>query len=92
MQNREQNWLDDVHDGLSLISDNAWYLQGLANRLRGVGMDKLANEIDDCVQRIIAAGQQVNQGVSQSIFDQVNAGQKAIHDTFVGIFTRNTNE
>lgn len=75
---KTKTWLDRVFEGQDLIRNGRAGIESVAYRLRAVGMDKLAEELEMCAEDIYVGSEHIRAAISDSIGGQFQESQNAV--------------
>ena len=78
MSNRNTRWLDNIHDQLKILMDDAFYLEGLTKSFRNVGNTKISGELGAIANDMLTAQKEIGGNIGKMLSDQVDKGNKEI--------------
>ena len=82
---QRSNWIDDVHEGYSMLRDTCSQLESLASNLDAVGNNNLATIVLGYAGDIALANVKISTAISLMINDEVAGANRAIGETFKAI-------
>ena len=88
MSNNDIGWLDNVHDQLGILRNDAYHLKDLAEAFRIVGSDKTAQALEAIADELLIAQNEIGGNIGKMLSDQVDKGNKELGNIVKAVLTK----